>query len=51
MRFLTDQKYKNLIYENAVAITLSQQNMNVFYYQSEGKSGLSFVIQNLFFLL
>ncbi len=46
MRFLTDQKYKNLIYENAVAITLSQQNMNVFYYQSEGKSGLSFVIQN-----
>lgn len=46
MRFLTDQKLKNLIYENSVAITLSQQNMNVFYYQSEGKSGLSFVIQN-----
>lgn len=46
MRFLTDQKLKNLVYENSVAIALSQQNMNVFYYQSEGKSGLSFVIQN-----
>ena len=46
MRFLTDQKLKNLLYENSVAISLSRQNMNVFYYQSEGKSGLSFVIQN-----
>ena len=46
MRFLTDQKLKNLVYENSVAIALSQQNMNVYYYQSEGKSGLSFVIQN-----
>ncbi|MGN0973990.1 MAG: ATP-binding protein [Bacilli bacterium] len=45
IRFLTTQKLKDLLYENAIAITLSQ-NSNPYYYQSEGKAELSFVIQS-----
>lgn len=45
IRFLTTQNLKDLLYENAIAITLSQ-NSNPYYYQSEGKAELSFVIQS-----
>ena len=45
IRFLTTQKLKDLMYENAMAIELSK-NMTPYYYQSEGKAEISFVIQN-----
>lgn len=45
IRFLTTQKLKDLLYENAIAISLSQ-TLSPYYYQSEGKAELSFVIQS-----
>lgn len=45
IRFLTTQKLKDLLYENAIAIALCQ-NLTPYYYQSEGKAELSFVIQS-----
>ena len=45
IRFLTTQKLKDMLYENEIAIALNK-NYTPYYYQSEGKAELSFVIQN-----
>ncbi len=44
-KFLTDDKSKNIIYENSIAINLINAGHNLYYYQSEGKAEVSFVIQ------
>lgn len=44
-KFLTDINTKNIISENSIAITLSNLGFNLYYYQSEGKAEVSFVVQ------
>ena len=44
-KFLTDINIKNIIYENSIAINLINLGYNLYYYQSEGKAEVSFVIQ------
>lgn len=44
-KFLTDINIKNIIYENSIAISLINLGYNLYYYQSEGKAEVSFVIQ------
>ena len=44
-KFLTDINIKNVIYENSIAINLINLGYNLYYYQSEGKAEVSFVIQ------
>ena len=44
-KFLMDINIKNIIYENSIAINLINLGYNLYYYQSEGKAEVSFVIQ------
>lgn len=44
-KFLTNINIKNIIYENSIAINLINMGYNLYYYQSEGKAEVSFVIQ------
>lgn len=44
-KFLSDEKLKNTILENAIAIFLVNLGFNLYYYQSEGKAEVSFVVQ------
>jgi len=44
-KFLTDDNIKNIIYENSIAIALINSGYSLYYYQSEGKAEISFVIQ------
>lgn len=44
-KFLNDYKMKNIIYENCIAINLLNSGYGLYYYQSEGKAEVSFVIQ------
>lgn len=44
-KFLSDQVLKNIIYENSVAIALVNLGFSLYYYQSEGKAEVSFVVQ------
>lgn len=44
-RFLNDSKMKNIIYENCIAINLVNAGYGLYYYQSEGKAEINFVIQ------
>lgn len=44
-RFLNDYTIKNIIYENCIAINLVNAGYGLYYYQSEGKAEVSFVIQ------
>ncbi len=44
-KFLTNVNIKNIIYENSIAINLINMGYNLYYYQSEGKAEVSFVIQ------
>lgn len=44
-KFLNDYNMKNLIYENCIAINLVNAGYGLYYYQSEGKAEVSFVIQ------
>lgn len=43
---LTDEKMKETLYENHIAKTLMEAGYSLYYYQSEGKAEVSFVIQN-----
>ncbi len=43
---LTNEKMKETLYENHIATTIAQANYPLFYYQSEGKAEVNFVIQN-----
>ena len=44
-KFLTNDSIKNIIYENSIAISLINSGYSLYYYQSEGKAEISFVIQ------
>lgn len=44
-KFLSDDRIKNTILENAIAIFLINSGFNLYYYQSEGKAEVSFVVQ------
>ena len=45
-RFMTDNEMRRSIIENEIANTLSRLGYNLYYYQSEGKAEIHFVIQN-----
>ena len=45
-QFLTDENVKELIFENHIAKTLVESGYSLYYYQSEGKAEVNFVIQN-----
>lgn len=44
-KFLTDNRIKYTIIENMIAITLVNAGYNLYYYQSEGKAEVNFVVQ------
>lgn len=44
-KFLNDYNMKNIIYENCIAINLVNAGYGLYYYQSEGKAEVDFVIQ------
>ena len=45
MKFLTDNNLKYILYENNIASTLIACGYNLYYYQSEGKAEVPFVVQ------
>lgn len=45
-QFMTDEKLKEAIYENHIAKTLAESGYALYYYQSDGKAEVNFVIQN-----
>ena len=45
-QLLIDEKIKEVLYENHLASTLSDGGYTLYYYQSEGKAEVNFVIQN-----
>ena len=46
-QFLSDENLKETLYENHIAKTLAEAGYALYYYQSEGKAEVNFVIQNL----
>lgn len=44
-KYLIDNKIRNIIYENSIAINLINLGFNLYYYQSEGKAEVSFIVQ------
>lgn len=45
-KFLSDYNIKSILMENAVAIELLNQGFSLYYYQSDGKAEVTFVIQD-----
>lgn len=45
-QFIMDEKIKETLYENHIAKTLVESGYALYYYQSEGKAEVNFVIQN-----
>lgn len=45
-KILSDENLKEVLYENHIAKTLSDAGYSLYYYQSEGKAEVNFVIQN-----
>lgn len=45
-QFISDEKIKEILYENHIAKTLVESGYSLYYYQSEGKAEVNFVIQN-----
>ena len=45
-QLITDESVKEAIYENHIAKTLAENGFALYYYQSEGKAEVNFVIQN-----
>ena len=45
-KILADENIKEVLYENHIAKTLSDAGYSLYYYQSEGKAEVNFVIQN-----
>lgn len=45
-KFLTDESIKEILYENHIAKTLVDSDYSLYYYQSEGKAEVNFVVQN-----
>ena len=45
-QFISDEKLKETLYENHIAKTLVEAGYSLYYYQSEGKAEVNFVVQN-----
>ena len=45
-QFLADEHIKEVLYENHIAKTLVESDYSLYYYQSEGKAEVNFVVQN-----
>ena len=45
-KLTTDENIKEVLYENHIAKTLADAGFSLYYYQSEGKAEVNFVIQN-----
>lgn len=45
-KMITDENIKETLYENHIAKTLVEAGFSLYYYQSEGKAEVNFVIQN-----
>ena len=45
-QFLTDESLKESLYENHIAKTIAEGGHSLYYYQSDGKAEVNFVIQN-----
>ena len=45
-QFIVDENIKEVIYENHIAKTLVESGYSLYYYQSEGKAEVNFVVQN-----
>ena len=45
-KLLTDESLKETLYENHVAKTLTENGFALYYYQSDGKAEVNFVVQN-----
>ncbi len=45
-QLISDEKLKETLYENHIAKTLVEAGYSLYYYQSEGKAEVNFVIQN-----
>ena len=45
-KLISNDNIKEAIYENHIAKTLTEGGYSLYYYQSEGKAELSFVVQN-----
>jgi len=46
IKFLTDDKSKHVLYENMVANSIGSCGYNLYYYQSDGKAEVPFLIQS-----
>ena len=46
IKLLSDDNLKYILYENSVANAIMSSGYNLYYYQSEGKAEVNFVIQN-----
>ena len=44
-QLLSDERIKEILYENSIAKTLAEAGYGLYYYQSEGKAEVNFVIQ------
>ena len=45
-KLMTDESLKETLYENHIAKTLTENGFGLYYYQSEGKAEVNFVVQN-----
>lgn len=45
-QFIIDEKMKETLYENHIAKTLVEAGYSLYYYQSEGKAEVNFIVQN-----
>ena len=45
-QLFTDEKIKETLYENHIAKTLVESEYSLYYYQSDGKAEVNFVLQN-----
>ena len=45
-RFLTDENLREILYENHIAKSLVESGYTLYYYQSDGKAEVDFIIQN-----
>lgn len=45
-QFITNEDIKETLYENHIAKTLAENGFSLYYYQSDGKAEVNFVVQN-----
>ena len=45
-KILLDENLKETLYENHIAKTLIENGYSIYYYQSEGKAEVNFIVQN-----